>query len=1108
MRLHGRSLRRIPPRGYVLIVSLGLLALMSVLSLSFIIVSRSEQGVARNYVDKVRAEMLAEGGVERAIGELTAIDMNQPWSGQFTQGVGDPYGEVDPDQPCIKKAGSATALNALGLLDGGKDRWFYGEFVDPARPLGKPLKGIDMMPASAPIPMAQFVSFPIANGDQPRVKRTVVADGVVTWGYSGSLGGTYVAAADDPGDVYVLKVMDCAAMLFVNDDMNHGDTEFEDPGQDPGSEFNPKTGPNGGPNPNPPKRIRRILNNLGAILGVASLGDVIVHRRPLLSKTGHVGYMNKMELRDRLLALPPDVSGGPPNLTPAQWDIVKDFLTCHAWVDPSAVTFNTPSTPAGTLTDPPANCGTFYRDPRAPINMNTASKEVLMAVLAEIQANHPHRMPESKPSPTGTDSPKNGFVFQTPAAMPGVGNPLLAKVAQWLIDRRAFETDGTARSYPHGDWMHVCDDTFNSMDGTGGGPALTQAQRDMLKAHFNPNADLKKFNPDRILVDPNLKGRMDFTLIDKTDLTTINTEFCFGSMGHYEIDSIGRVCAPDLTTAGQQRVIAEAKLSTVVKIYDVFRATTQEDFESNRVFGDRELSTPAPRSPGLFLPSVVSLPEYPHNRTPGDKSWAASYDGQLVLNGWVNHRGTSTSYLAGYSEGTLAAFQGAQKNPGGTTRVTPKLLGPNIWDGSDLFPFGVQIDSQRRRSGGQGRYLDVGGANVPDGTGTIEFWIKPEVDFVGSSDNPLNPGYRQPVFLINAAKTTETDGLRVVLENGLLIVQFVLSGSQGGGAPAGGGSAATSVFLRGLIDANRWLPFTWHHVEIAYEGGSGGSAGGAGGAGGGGGAGGAPGGGGGAPGGGGAGGGAGGSGGSSGGGSAWLFIDGNLAQPQGTVSLTRGPKGVPNLFLAAYCKGDHDSTFTPAANVVATFDNLCLHPKVLHKASFVPRSRYHDIMAQMYTYPAPGLPPEADVDVHGKHGKYMRRLVEIEEVARKMPVTIGTLSCTHWHPPHLHSRGTHSSGVPLAAGLGHVTATLSKNSVTGEMMLPYDNCAGIRAVDKFSRVRMYIDRTTGAKDELTYVMKMELAENGQLPHNFSPIVDDFTITYFTEPKRLVWMVNS
>ena len=83
-----------PARGIILLLVLGILGLMSVLALSFVSMARLERGMARNYVESVRAKMAAESGVEKA---LVCLDefIGTPTIEQLTRLRGG-YGPTSP----------------------------------------------------------------------------------------------------------------------------------------------------------------------------------------------------------------------------------------------------------------------------------------------------------------------------------------------------------------------------------------------------------------------------------------------------------------------------------------------------------------------------------------------------------------------------------------------------------------------------------------------------------------------------------------------------------------------------------------------------------------------------------------------------------------------------------------------------------------------------------------------------------------------------------------------------------------------------------------------------------------------------------------------------
>src|SRR5436190_1826668 len=64
-----RTLKR-RDRGSMLIIALGVLALLSILAVTFVSLMKLELLASKNYVDGVKARLIAEGGMEEAITEL------------------------------------------------------------------------------------------------------------------------------------------------------------------------------------------------------------------------------------------------------------------------------------------------------------------------------------------------------------------------------------------------------------------------------------------------------------------------------------------------------------------------------------------------------------------------------------------------------------------------------------------------------------------------------------------------------------------------------------------------------------------------------------------------------------------------------------------------------------------------------------------------------------------------------------------------------------------------------------------------------------------------------------------------------------------------------
>jgi len=162
-------------------------------------------------------------------------------------------------------------------------------------------------------------------------------------------------------------------------------------------------------------------------------------------------------------------------------------------------------------------------------------------------------------------------------------------------------------------------------------------------------------------------------------------------------------------------------------------------------------------------------------------------------------------------------------------------------------------------------------------------------------------------------------------------------------------------------------------------------------------------------------------------------------------------------------------------------DNVVMHHWRAHDAAFTSRNRYHS--ATYYTGAA-GYNSGSGYKGE-KSGVYKKRLTFLEAEAKTKSVTVGTVSCSHYHPFHVHLYG-HDGSAPTTA-FGHITPALRIKSggsyVDG---WAYDGCAGLPLKAKI---------TPGA--ELYYMGWFEVAS--LVPVTMSPILCDITVTYFSEP---------
>ncbi|MCE9583881.1 MAG: hypothetical protein K8T20_15470, partial [Planctomycetes bacterium] len=637
-----RPLQADRQRGFVLLVALGVLGVLGLLAATVAPLSRVERAGSNSYVDTVRAKMLAQSGVERAIASIRGRAMIQSW-------------------------------------DDARNDWFYREMLNQE-------SGLLTYPATVKSDIWKFTPTRV-YGMPPRSLESALDDGIVNGvangvsfpqslsptanePFSGQFPGTY----ENRGDVYALKVMDCASMINVND---------------------------GG------KNVQRMLNNLGSILKCADgtflnaggfkLGDQIATK----AVARGVPYNNKSEVLDAVFINNPFFSGNAAEAR-KRFEACRNFITCHGWVDGMTTKFE--GTWTGTtdytggsyasaiasVTDasqradfaaapggdaPPKNAsdpadsrlasrssefgfsssplysisasvpGTYASlptsrilpavgpflvkdvnkgggfkqfvtgagttaatggetkagkfggsaylgEPRTPVNINTASKEVIVATLMNLEADFWDYLVVSE---SATPKEYSGSVGNINVKITQAD---AEKIADYLVSARF--TNGTpAGAWSFNDWMHFEDDVILAI------PGITRFQKALITANANPNTNVKKMDPDLILVTSNPSVQpSDLVRLDKSDIKVNSTEWTFSSNGIFEIEAIGRVY-----NAG--KVMAEEKVETVVKIFDQVVYTTQEQFEKDRVWTTEDSKEGDLLAGGY--PPVVSMPEYVYN---------------------------------------------------------------------------------------------------------------------------------------------------------------------------------------------------------------------------------------------------------------------------------------------------------------------------------------------------------------------------------------------------------------------------------------------------------------------------------------------------------------
>ena len=403
------------------------------------------------------------------------------------------------------------------------------------------------------------------------------------------------------GGYRVDSIYDCAGQIYIND-----------------------------ANPN----LKKILENLAAGVGLtAADGDAIFDNRG-------AGYTTK----EQVMSIP--------GFSQAKYDAIKKHITVCAFVDPDVINPLDATTP-------------YAAAPRAPVNVNTASTEVLTAVLTGISDG------------TNTITAANA-----------------AQLAQHLFDNRPYAT---------------YDQLWSALLSAETLGYIFNGDAAVVMANANPNTDLMRANPNYSWRykhvsrgNPGAASGYDANgvpfAVDKTKLAAYTTEFCFSSGGYYEINATGFVN----DAAGNQ--VAAKSLQAVMKLFDIWRQTTQAEFAQG---------------------TVNNTALYPESAQVA----AAAYDGQVMLS--MLH---STTPSAGISHFRVT-FQGKMNNldadSGGGNTARQSLpgvqLNPNVASAVDtsnagnLFPDGLFFP----RDDAVTNYWFYPDNNVDANEGTLEIWFKP-----------------------------------------------------------------------------------------------------------------------------------------------------------------------------------------------------------------------------------------------------------------------------------------------------------------------------------------------------------------------------------------------
>ncbi len=408
---------------------------------------------------------------------------------------------------------------------------------------------------------------------------------------------------------------------------------------------------------------------------------------------------------------------------------IADFITANSWMDPKSFgptdgldrfsesrlvggpdgpSTSTSSTgDLGLKTEVTGSAPKVGKERRAPININTAPKPVLMACIMGLGGRRP--FPYVDVRRQGLEEANRGvledvmlnskeelFLRQQPVWV--YSKPFDRAQADLIADQiivqrkrqpfMAWRTTGQGAESGIGfeNWVHTLDDTMfpnpntvrvvdplnprdpsiqNKVTGNASSPSgliwsrghsesasarrgaglayssnnawYYDMMRSILIANFNPNVRSNKYNPNRSAYAPVDKSNL--IKLDNDDPTQPipgnTTEFCFDSNGVFEITTLaemaGKVSGEDVLETAVADAdgmfwenFAEVKRRTVVKVWEVMRHTTQEDFETPFNYGQQSSQN---------REYVTTYPD-PISALHEDFFFGSNVDGRVELSGY------------------------------------------------------------------------------------------------------------------------------------------------------------------------------------------------------------------------------------------------------------------------------------------------------------------------------------------------------------------------------------------------------------------------------------------------------------------------------------------
>ncbi len=226
---------------------------------------------------------------------------------------------------------------------------------------------------------------------------------------------------------------------------------------------------------------------------------------------------------------------------------------------------------------------TIETQKRSPVNINTASEPVLIACLNGLMGRY------IRPGQLNTIKDKDGnaiYNLESDSLICiDINFDMAKKIAKEIIRRRISSAFVSWKDFAKflGDLLEKNGNEWKD---------FTVDHACLIWANANPNSNLNKFHPDfpdsylyslwKKAANVTGKKYLDYRM-DKSDLVVYTTEFCFEPTGYFLIESLGRAI-------NDENSLSDYYSSLVIKIFDIYKHTTQSDFLNNNTFLNHMLS--------------------------------------------------------------------------------------------------------------------------------------------------------------------------------------------------------------------------------------------------------------------------------------------------------------------------------------------------------------------------------------------------------------------------------------------------------------------------------------------------------------------------------------